>query len=190
MGDLVVTESFYVSSVVNAIANSAGAVQTVNIADANVTAAKLASGAARSNFGAGAVLQVYTVYDATGGSTTNTTRTNISTTAATITPTSTSSKLVISVTFIGTISAGGAGVNSYGNYDISEGSTAITAVQALSVVSASGTNVQVSAPCAISYTVTNSALTARSFYLYASKTGGTATVTGNYLNWTIMEVAV
>ena len=47
-GDLVAVESFYVSSVLNAIPNTAGAVQASN----------LAAGAARANFGAGAVLQV------------------------------------------------------------------------------------------------------------------------------------
>lgn len=55
-GDLVVTESFYVSSVVGAIPATAGvvnntylgtgAVQTANILDANITQAKLASGVA------------------------------------------------------------------------------------------------------------------------------------------------
>jgi len=55
-GDLVVTESFYVSSVLNAIPGTAGAVgttylvdgsvTTAKIADANVTQAKLASGVA------------------------------------------------------------------------------------------------------------------------------------------------
>lgn len=54
-GDLVVTESFYVSSVLNAIPATAGAVNstyitdaavtTAKIADANVTAAKLSTGA-------------------------------------------------------------------------------------------------------------------------------------------------
>lgn len=48
-GDLIAVESFYVSSVLNAIPNTAGAVQASN----------LAAGAARANFGAGTVLQVY-----------------------------------------------------------------------------------------------------------------------------------
>jgi hypothetical protein len=44
-GDLVVTESFYVSSVLNAIANTAGSVSTANIADNAITTAKIAVGA-------------------------------------------------------------------------------------------------------------------------------------------------
>ena len=58
VGDLVVTESFYVSSVLNAIPATAGSVGTSYLVDGSVTAAKLASGAARSNWGAGGVLQV------------------------------------------------------------------------------------------------------------------------------------
>lgn len=44
-GDFIETVSFFVSSVVNAIANSAGAVQTSNIADSAITTAKIAAGA-------------------------------------------------------------------------------------------------------------------------------------------------
>jgi hypothetical protein len=46
VNDLVVTESFYVSSVVNAIPNTAGAVNTTNIVDGGVTQSKLATGVA------------------------------------------------------------------------------------------------------------------------------------------------
>ena len=45
-GDLVVTESFYVSSVLNAIPATAGAVNSTYITDAAVTQAKLAAGVA------------------------------------------------------------------------------------------------------------------------------------------------
>lgn len=44
-GDLVVTESFYVSSVLNAIPGSPGSVVTANLADQAVTPAKLSTGA-------------------------------------------------------------------------------------------------------------------------------------------------
>lgn len=46
VGDLVTTESYYVSSVLNAIPATAGAVTTPYLLDANVTQAKLASGVA------------------------------------------------------------------------------------------------------------------------------------------------
>jgi hypothetical protein len=45
VGDSVVTESFYVSSVLNAIPATAGAVNTTNIADNAITTAKIAPGA-------------------------------------------------------------------------------------------------------------------------------------------------
>lgn len=139
---------------------------------------------------AGAVLQVYTAYDGTGGSTTSTSRVNLSATAATITPTSTSSKIVICVNFGATLSAGGSGINAYGYFDISEGSTAVTSSQSLNVISGSGTNVQISAPCTITITLANSSLTARSFYLYGYRTGGSSTLYAYYIDWSIMEVAV
>lgn len=44
-GDLITTESFYVSSVLNAIPNTPGAVVTSNIADNAITTAKIAPGA-------------------------------------------------------------------------------------------------------------------------------------------------
>ena len=44
-GDLVATESFYVSSVLNAIAATAGSVGTTYIADSSITTAKIAAGA-------------------------------------------------------------------------------------------------------------------------------------------------
>jgi hypothetical protein len=44
-GDLVTVESFYVSSVLNALPNSASSVQTSNIADNAITTAKIAAGA-------------------------------------------------------------------------------------------------------------------------------------------------
>lgn len=93
VGDLVVTESFYVSSVLNAIPATAGSVGTTYLADASVTAAKLASGAARSNFGAGAVLQVVQG-TASSYSSNSTTTFAASTLAATITPSSASNKIL------------------------------------------------------------------------------------------------
>lgn len=92
-GDLISTESFYVSSVLNAIPATAGAVNSTYITDGAVTAAKLASGAARSNFGAGAVLQVVS---ATYGTQVTTTSLSPVTTGltATITPSSTSSRII------------------------------------------------------------------------------------------------
>jgi hypothetical protein len=58
-GDLVTVESFQISSVANAIQNTAGSVGTTNIAGGAVTASKLASGAALSNIGTGGVTASY-----------------------------------------------------------------------------------------------------------------------------------
>lgn len=66
-----------------------------DIASGAVTAAKLASGAARSNFGAGAVLQVVS-YEYTGTqSVSNNATWNATNITASITPTSSSSKIII-----------------------------------------------------------------------------------------------
>lgn len=86
-GDLIAVESFYVSSVLNAIPNTAGAVQASN----------LAAGAARANWGAGGVLQV--VYATTSTQVQNSTTTYTDTTlTATITPSSASNKILVLVT--------------------------------------------------------------------------------------------
>lgn len=61
-GDLVVTESFYVSSVLNAIPATAGAVNSTYITDAAVTQAKLAAGVA----GNGPAFSAYASADQTG----------------------------------------------------------------------------------------------------------------------------
>jgi hypothetical protein len=76
---------------------ASNAVTTAKILDANVTAAKMASGAARANFGAGAVLQMVS-YEWTGNGSyaVSTGTTTVSTPiTASITPSSTSSKILI-----------------------------------------------------------------------------------------------
>jgi hypothetical protein len=105
--DIIMTESFYVSSVSNAIPNTNGAVGSSLIADGNITSGKLASGAAVANIGAraittgqvpaGSVIQVVTVY--LDNVTTVTTSTSFVTTSwsGTITPTSATSKILVTV---------------------------------------------------------------------------------------------
>jgi len=65
--------------------------------DACVTAADLASGAARSNFGAGCILQVVQNQVTTVWSTSSTTFVDVTGMTATITPSSTSSKVLVLV---------------------------------------------------------------------------------------------
>jgi hypothetical protein len=80
--------------VTNSIADSA--VVTADIANGAVTSAKMASGAARANFGAGAVLQVIDARLTITASTSSTSLVDTGLTA-TITPSSTSSKILIFV---------------------------------------------------------------------------------------------
>jgi hypothetical protein len=68
---------------------------TADIADANVTAAKLASGAARSNFGTGAVLQVVQATKTNSFTTTSTSFTTPTGLSLSITPSSSSNKILI-----------------------------------------------------------------------------------------------
>lgn len=138
---------------------------------------------------AGAVLQVVTATDA-GGSTTSTSAANLSTTAITITPKSTSSKLIIQVSLQGIITAAGAGTNSYGYYQINEGVTQRSfATINMATVSGTGTNVQVSNGLCLLASVTNSALTTRGFSLYGYTSTSSATCYGNSMTWVITEVA-
>lgn len=116
-GDLVTIESFYVSSVLNAIPAApgavgsayiaAGAVETAQIAAGAVGNTQMASGAARANWGAGGVLQVVSTTITAVSSTSSTTWANISGFAATITPTSTSSKIFIELSLFGSSGDGG-----------------------------------------------------------------------------------
>jgi len=75
---------------------------TGNIADANVTAGKLASGAARANFGAGCILQVVQgVNSAVWNALNSTTFADVPSFTATITPSSTSNKVLVTVSMFG-----------------------------------------------------------------------------------------
>lgn len=75
---------------------------TGNIADSNVTAGKLASGAARANFGAGAVLQVVQgVQSTVQNGLTSTSFADIPGLSASITPASTSNKVLVTASIHG-----------------------------------------------------------------------------------------
>jgi hypothetical protein len=75
---------------------------TSNIADAQVTSGKLASGAARANFGAGAVLQVVQgVQSNVLNNLQSTSMADITGLTASITPSSTSNKILVTVSMFG-----------------------------------------------------------------------------------------
>lgn len=105
-GDSVVTESFYVSSVLNAIPATAGAVNSTYLADGSVTRGKMGY--------AGAILQVVTNTTVGGSSTTSTTYVDMTNATLSITPTSATSKILVTVS--GTLFAslvGGTNVVAY-----------------------------------------------------------------------------
>lgn len=99
-GDLITTESFYVSSVLNAIPATAGAVTNAYLLDGSVTAAKMAGSGAWAP--TGTILQVVSATDTTERPTTSTSFTaNSNTLTVTLTPRSTTSKIFVSVTTVG-----------------------------------------------------------------------------------------
>jgi hypothetical protein len=73
--------------------------------DAIITSAELASGAARSNFGAGAVLQVVSTTKTDVFSTTSTSFTDITGLSVSITPSGTSSKILVMCNVNGSVSS-------------------------------------------------------------------------------------
>lgn len=73
--------------------------------DAIITSAELASGAARSNFGAGAVLQVVSTTKTDVFSTTSTSFTDITGLSVSITPSSTSNKILVMCNVNGSVSS-------------------------------------------------------------------------------------
>jgi hypothetical protein len=86
-------------SKLGALLGSDGKVPAEGIADAAVTAAKLASGAARANFGAGAVLQVVNENPTLSFSTSSGTFASIGLSAS-ITPSSATSKILVLATYL------------------------------------------------------------------------------------------
>ena len=92
----------------NSIANEA--VVTADIANGAVTSAKMASGAARANFGAGAVLQVVSTIKTDTASTTSASWSDISGLSVSITPTSSTSRILVLLNVTGGNNNGGAAV--------------------------------------------------------------------------------
>jgi len=116
-GDAVVTESFYVSSVLNAIPATAGSVSASNLAasgtgsSSNFLRGDMAwSTLARSNMPAGSVLQVVSTTKTDTFSTTASVFTDVTGLSVSITPTNSSSKILItlSMTIAGQNANGGA----------------------------------------------------------------------------------
>lgn len=86
---------------VTALKLASNAVTTAKILDANVTASKLAAGAARTNFGAGTVLQVVQVVKTDSFSSSTNGYVDVTGLSVSITPTSSSSKILVVATLSG-----------------------------------------------------------------------------------------
>jgi hypothetical protein len=127
-GDLVETVSFYVSSVLNAIPATNGAVTNAYLLDGSITKAKMGSGSTWAPVGT--VIQVVNATYSTqvGPVTTTYTDTGIS---ASITPTSSSSKVLVLVSQ--QITAAGGGLDSGGQLRIVRGASEIFATSTTGV---------------------------------------------------------
>ena len=127
-GDTVVTESFYVSSVLNAIPNTGGSVSASNLAasgtgsSSNFLRGDMAwSTLARSNMPAGSVLQVVNATYSTQIFTSSATYQDVGLTAS-ITPTSSSSKIMCFVDMVG---AGKDSANGWVSFKLLRGASSI-----------------------------------------------------------------
>jgi hypothetical protein len=183
-GDSVVTESFYVSSVLNAIPATAGSVNSTYIANGAVGNTQLASGAARANWGAGGVLQVVNATGTAALSTSSATPASLGFTAS-ITPTSATSKILVQ--FYGRVYRAGAGAESrvqiwrggasiQGGYTVFTASTSIAALQSVIVLDSPATTSSVT------------------YSLYGSNTSGAMYVNPNSADdgiygFVLMEIA-
>lgn len=135
------------------------------------------------------VLQCLSFAIDAGSTTTSATIVNLSASTKTITPRSTNSIIHIFVNFVAQITAGGAGINSIGNFNLLESSVAVLPNPlTVGVASGSGANLQSAAPAFLSASLANSALTSRSFTLGGFKTGGTSSASAVYQTFTIIEV--
>lgn len=137
----------------------------------------------------GEVLQ--TVFDTdAGASSASSSHTNVTGSAISITPKSTSSTLFLECDFLATVTAGGAGINTEGAFQLYDysASALIGVVVYLGVFSGGGTNIQTQAPARCVVAIPNTVLTARLFTLHAHYIIGACTVSANNQVWKITEV--
>jgi len=142
----------------------------------------------RSSWNTGEVIQHLSFAVDAGGSTNSTTRVNVSAGAKSITPKSTNSRIIVSVTAFGSVAAGGVGTNTQASFDLSEGVIGLGPVCSCGITSGAGANVNAYGAIAMQVSLTNTALTTRSFSIFGqtSNAAGAANATLQY--WTIMEV--
>lgn len=180
-GDTITTESFYVSSVLNAIPATAGSVGSTYIATGAVGNTQMAAGAARANFGAGAVLQVVTSNQTLSFSTSSGSYTSTGL-AASITPSSSTSKIFVIVACPFDTQTG----------NLTQVATVYRGGTALNVISAQYTGAGGWLTTTQSLTILDSPATTSSttYTLYARIAAGAGTTSSSsYANITLMEIA-
>lgn len=134
----------------------------------------------------GAVIQMQIYAVDAGSSTTATSLANTSVGSKVFTPRSTNSILLVSCTFSGATAILGA-TNTTAYFQLMEGGTGFSSTTVLETANSSGGS-RVQTPCAISFRLTNAALTARSFTLGAYSSTASAAVSAVSQTFTITEV--
>jgi len=192
VGDSVVTESFYVSSVLNAIPATAGSVSDSYIVD--VSASKLTGSRTipKGTMPAGSILQVVQANTATQVSSSSATPVDTGL-SATITPTSATSKILVLVSQNGlkkqsTVSSNCIDIN------LLRGSTSLLSPNAVGAILETSTTVDNSGAASINYLDSPATTSATTYKTqFASRNGGAA-VQVQYANIsnsniTLMEIA-
>jgi len=136
----------------------------------------------------GCVVQTVHGYDETGSTTTSTSDTDVTGASYSITPTSAANKIKAAASASGTISAGGAGVNSEMYCKLVRGSTAISNYRALGVVSGSGTNIQTDGSISHIVIDTPQSASATTYKLQHKSSVGTATAGTSRIGMIIEEI--
>jgi hypothetical protein len=190
-GDLIRTESFFVSSVLNAIPAVANAVTTSYINDGAVTKAKMAASGAWAP--AGTVLQVVNV---TYGSATSTGSTSRSDTglSASITPSSSSNKILVFVNMAGCSKNSGTSTGPYMAFWLMRNSTDIIKFEG-EVGYTGNTNANSTGACSTTYLdspATTSSTTYKVQFNNSAASGGTVAFnsSSSVSTITLMEIAV
>jgi hypothetical protein len=184
VGDTITTESFYVSSVLNAINNGSGSVTASNLAasgtasSSNFLRGDMAwSTLSRSNMPTGSILQVVNTFKNDVFSSTSSTYTDVTGLSVSITPTSATNKIFILVTSSYTNSVVGNPIS----INLVRGSTTIAqpatspAFFATALPYVNQADIQV--PWSLSY-VDSPATTSATTYKIQAKSGGTWYING------------
>jgi hypothetical protein len=136
------------------------------------------------------VLQVITATDV-GATITGTTRSSMNKSNIPITPKSTSSRLIVEVSFSGYVQAGGAGTNTTGTFEIVDAAntSAYLTGHVLGIGNGAGLNAQIYSPVYMMGYIFNSTLTTKLFSLYGTGTLAGISISATGMSWKITEVA-